>query len=239
MQSATSRGEVLHWQSNLIPSSGSVCDHAGTQFATWPHSRLQFVSPLTNCEISLTLDRKVTAMSGSSWFSKMFGNAMTLDNLENVLVLQLRDLASAEEQLIDALPKMAEAAWSSELKSAFSMHLAETRRQRTRLDEAFRLLGLEPETETCDAMKGLIAEGDEIISLDGDPEVKDAALIAAAQRVEHYEIAGYGCARTFARQLGLHDVAALLQASLDEESNADKILTEIAESQVNLAASRS
>ena len=172
-----------------------------------------------------------TAMS--SWFSKMIGSSMTLDNLENLLLLQLKDLRSAEEQLIKALPKMADAAANPELKSAFETHLAETRTQKDRLDQAFRMLGKEPSSESCDAMQGLISEGQEVIRMEGDPEVKDAALIAAAQRVEHYEIAGYGCARTFAQRLGKRNVANLLQETLDEEGNADKILTHIAESWVN------
>ncbi len=178
-------------------------------------------------------------MSMSSWFSKMTGSAMTLDNLENVLILQLRDLKSAEEQLIEALPNMADAAHSPALKRAFQTHLAETRKQKDRLCEAFRLLGQDSSSETCEAMQGLIAEGDEVIDLDGHPEVKDAALIAAAQRVEHYEMAGYGCARAFARRLGQNGVAALLQQSLDEEANADKTLTQVAETSVNAMAARS
>jgi ferritin-like metal-binding protein YciE len=178
-------------------------------------------------------------MSVSSWFAKMTGTAMTLENLENVLRLQLADLYSAEEQLIEALPKMAEAASTDELKTAFHNHLRETQQQKLRLARAFRLLGREPETETCDAMKGLIAEGQEIIDMEGDPEVKDAALIAAAQRVEHYEIAGYGCARTFARKLGHVEVANLLQETLDEEGHADKLLTHIAESFINEDAAHS
>jgi ferritin-like metal-binding protein YciE len=177
-------------------------------------------------------------MSVSSWFSKMTGNAMTLKNLECVLVLQLRDLYSAEDQLIAALPKMADAASSPELKQAFRTHLEETRGHKTRLEAVFRMLGKDLETENCDAMEGLITEGQEVIDMEGDPEVKDAALIAAAQRVEHYEIAGYGCARTFARQLGRSDVAEKLQETLDEEGNADKILTDIAESFVNTEAAR-
>jgi ferritin-like metal-binding protein YciE len=175
-------------------------------------------------------------MKVASWFSKMLGTEMTLDNLENVLILQLKDLRSAEEQLINALPKMAEAAANPDLRSAFETHLQETRQHKARVDDAFRLLGQEPASETCDAMQGLISEGQEIIGLDGDPDVKDAALIAAAQRVEHYEIAGYGCARTFAQRLGLTQIARLLQETLDEEGNADKILTHIAESWVNSVA---
>lgn len=175
-------------------------------------------------------------MSATSWFSKMFGASLTLDNLESLLIMQLRDLASAEDQLIDALPNMADAATSPDLKNAFATHLIETRQQRARLNQSFQLLGVASQPEHCEAMEGLITEGDEIISMDGEPEVKDAALIAAAQRVEHYEIAGYGCARTFARQLGRHEVASLLQETLEEEGNADKILTHIAESHVNVAA---
>jgi ferritin-like metal-binding protein YciE len=178
-------------------------------------------------------------MTVSSWFSKMLGSEMCLDNLENVLILQLRDLSSAEEQLIKALPKMAKAASNPELRTAFETHLRETQGQKARLDQALRLLGKDPGSETCEAMQGLIAEGDEVIDLDGDADVKDAALIAAAQRVEHYEIAGYGCARTFARRLGRESVAELLQQSLDEEANADKILSHIAESWVNSEAARS
>lgn len=173
-----------------------------------------------------------------SWFKKMLGMEMTLNNLENVLELQLRDLYSAEEQLIEALPKMSEAASSPSLKSAFQNHLAETKRQKGRLEQAFKLLGKEVQSETCDAMEGLISEGNEVISADGEPEVRDAALIAAAQRVEHYEMSGYGCARAFARQLGHDSVANLLKETLDEERQADKKLTEVAESFINEAAAR-
>lgn len=178
-------------------------------------------------------------MSASSWFSKMTGTALKLENLECVLCLQLKDLYSAEEQLIEALPKMAEAASSAELRDAFEQHLAETKQQKARIERGFRLLGKEPESEKCEAMQGLIAEGQEVIDMEGDAEVKDAALIAAAQRVEHYEIAGYGCARTFARRLGHEELAGLLQETLDEEANADKILTHVAESFVNAEAARS
>jgi ferritin-like metal-binding protein YciE len=174
----------------------------------------------------------------SSWFSKMAGQSMTLDNLHTLLLHQLQDLYSAEEQIIAALPQMAEAASSTALKSAFRTHLNETKQQKQRLEQIFRLLGHDAQSESCEAMEGLITEGQEIMSLEGDPMVKDAALIAAAQRVEHYEIAGYGCARTFARQLGRNDVADLLQQTLDEEGNADKKLTMVAESFANPQAAR-
>jgi ferritin-like metal-binding protein YciE len=164
----------------------------------------------------------------SSWFSKITGQSLTLDNLENVLELQLRDLYSAEDQLISALPRMAAAAHSRDLKSAFETHLRETRQHKTRLEQAFRMLGCDPKSESCEAMEGMIEEGQDIISMDGDPEVKDAALIAAAQRVEHYEIAAYGTARTLADQLDLDDAKDILDQTLDEESHADSLLTKIA-----------
>jgi ferritin-like metal-binding protein YciE len=173
-----------------------------------------------------------------SWFSKMLGTSLRLDNLENLLILQLEDLYSGEDQLISALPKMAEAASSPELRNAFENHLEETRHHKERIERAFHLLGHEPKAETCEAMEGLIKEGDEVMDLEGEADVKDAALIAAAQRVEHYEIAGYGCARAFARRLGRLNVAALLQETLDEEANADKLLTHIAEGVVNPEAAR-
>jgi len=173
-----------------------------------------------------------------SWFGKMLGTSLKLDNLENLLTQQLEDLYSAEEQLIEALPKMADAASSQELKSAFQTHLEETRHQKERLDRVFRMLGHQPMAETCEAMEGLIEEGQSIIDAEGDADVKDAALIAASQRVEHYEMAGYGCVRTFARRLGRQDAADLLQETLDEEANADKLLTHIAEGIVNPVAAQ-
>ena len=161
------------------------------------------------------------------------------DHLQDLLVSQLEDLYDAEKRLIDALPKMASAAHDPELQQAFRQHLRETEGHVTRLEQVFRELGREPNRETCDAMKGLISEGDEMINATGDPDVKDAALIAAAQRVEHYEIAGYGCVRTFARRLGQTRIAELLQQTLDEEGAADKKLTDIAERDVNLRARQS
>jgi ferritin-like metal-binding protein YciE len=177
-------------------------------------------------------------MTVASWFSKITGGAK-LDNLECLLMEQLKDLYSAEDQLVSALPKMAAAAHTAQLKQAFTTHLEETKQHKHRLEEIFRLLGKEPESETCEAMQGLISEGSEVIDMEGDPEVKDAALIAAAQRVEHYEIAGYGCVRAFAHRLGHTQVVRLLQQTLDEETHADKLLTEIAEGYINEQAARS
>ncbi len=159
-----------------------------------------------------------------------------LNSLKDLLVQQCEDLYDAEQRLTKALPKMADAATNSQLKQAFQSHLVETQGHVSRLETVFAQLGVEPKRETCDAMKGLIAEGEEMINAKGDTEVKDAALIAAAQRVEHYEMAAYGSARTFARQLGLQQAAATLQQTLDEEGAADKKLTAIAESSVNRQA---
>lgn len=154
---------------------------------------------------------------------------MKLDSLEDVLVHQLNDLYSAEDQLVEALPKMAQAASNDELKQAFEHHLEETRDHRDRIQEIFGQLGKRRTGEECKAMKGLIEEGEEVVKTSGgDSAAKDAALIAAAQRVEHYEIAAYGTAKTLAGELG-HDTAKdLLDQTLDEESNADKLLTKIA-----------
>ena len=153
---------------------------------------------------------------------------MQLQSLKDLFVEQLRDLYSAETQLVEALPKMASAASHDELRQAFEHHLEETRGHVDRLREVFEQLGQTPGGETCEAMKGLIEEGEEVVKAQGDPAVKDAALIAAAQRVEHYEIAGYGTVRTFADDLDLGDARDLLDQTLDEESSADKLLTKLA-----------
>jgi len=153
---------------------------------------------------------------------------MELQSLNDVLVHELKDLHSAETQLLDALPKMAQAASNGELRQAFEHHLDETRDHVSRLEEIFGQIGTSAGGETCEGMEGLIKEGEETISTDGDPAAKDAALIAAAQRVEHYEIAAYGTARTLADQLGIDDAKELLDQTLDEESSADKLLTKIA-----------
>jgi len=145
-----------------------------------------------------------------------------------VLQDQLGDLYSAEKQLVEALPKMARAATHPRLRDAFEQHLEETREHVRRLDQIFRGRGKSAPSEHCEGMEGLISEGAEVVSATGDPAAKDAALIAAAQRVEHYEIAGYGTARTLADQLDLGDAKGLLQETLDEEGKADELLTQIA-----------
>ena len=152
----------------------------------------------------------------------------TLGSLDDVLKDQLADLYSAEKQLIDALPKVARAATHPRLREAVEQHLEETRGHARRLEEIFRGRGMSPPSEHCKGMEGLIEEGEEVVSASGDPAAKDAALIAAAQRVEHYEMAGYGTARTLADELGLDDAKGLLQETLDEEAKADELLTQIA-----------
>jgi ferritin-like metal-binding protein YciE len=153
---------------------------------------------------------------------------MNLNSLQDVFVDQIHDLYDAERQLVEALPKLAGAASHDKLREAFEHHLAETRGQLERLDEIIATLAIGAPSESCKAMQGLVAEGERIVSAQGDPAAKDAALIAAAQRVEHYEIAGYGTARTLADELGHGDARDLLDDTLDEESNADKLLTKIA-----------
>ena len=153
---------------------------------------------------------------------------MGFHSLKDVLQEQLEDLHSAETQLVEALPKMAQAAHHDELKEAFQHHLEETRGHLKRVEEALGEMGVSNPTEVCKGMKGLIAEGEEMIQMQGDPVAKDAGLIAAAQRVEHYEIAGYGTARQLADDCGFNGIKDLMDQTLDEESQADKLLTKIA-----------
>jgi len=153
-----------------------------------------------------------------------------IENLRELLVHELKDLYNAETQLVKALPKMAKAASDEDLAQAFEQHLEQTKGHVERLERVFELLDEKPRGKTCEAMKGLITEGNEAIGEDATDEVKDAALIVAAQKVEHYEIAGYGSVRTFANLLGEREIADILQETLDEEGETDKKLTEIAES---------
>lgn len=161
---------------------------------------------------------------------------MKLNTLQDLLVEELKDLYSAESQLIRALPKMAAAASSEELRDAFESHLEETQHQLERLDQIFERLELKPGRKKCKAMEGLIEEGKDTIAEDAEPMVHDAALIAAAQRIEHYEIAGYGCAKAFALMLDDQETADLLDESLQEEAAADEKLTEVALSGINQRA---
>ncbi len=159
-----------------------------------------------------------------------------LETLKDLFIEELRDLYSAEKQIIKALPKMRKAANSDQLKTAFEEHLEQTKGHVARLEQIFEALGEKPTGKTCKAMEGLVEEGSEMIAEKAEPAVKDAGLIAAAQRVEHYEMAGYGTARTFAEHLKLNDAAKLLQKTLGEEEATDKKLTDLAETNINLQA---
>jgi ferritin-like metal-binding protein YciE len=158
-----------------------------------------------------------------------------LNTLQELFVHELKDLYSAETQLIKALPKMAKAATSPELKEGFQKHLKQTEGHAKRIETIMKKLDETPRGKTCKAMQGLIEEGSETIKEDAEPSVKDAALIAAAQKVEHYEIAGYGTVRTYAELLGHDEIADLLQETLDEEAETDETLTELAQS-INVEA---
>lgn len=161
---------------------------------------------------------------------------MKMESLQELLLEELKDLYSAETQLVKALPKVARSATNGELKKAISHHLEETKGQVDRLEQIFQKLDRTPGRKKCKGMEGLLAEGSEMLEADGDDAVRDAGIIASAQRIEHYEIAAYGCARTYAELLGLEEVAALLDQSLEEEARADKALTELAESGINADA---
>lgn len=161
---------------------------------------------------------------------------MKLDSLRELYIEELRDLYSAEQQITKALPKMVDAASSSQLKQAFQLHLEQTEGQIRRLEQIFEGLGVSPKGKTCKGMEGLIREGEEMIKEKADAAVRDAGLISAAQRVEHYEIAGYGTVRTYAQLLGEDRAAGLLQQTLDEEGETDKKFTRLAESSINLEA---
>jgi len=161
--------------------------------------------------------------------------SMRMDNLQQLFIKELRDLYDAENQITEALPKLIDAAHHPELKSALREHLQVTKQQISRLDQIFQRLNQKATGESCKGMKGVIKEGDEIVSSGGDPSTVDAGIISAAQRVEHYEMAGYGTVRTYAQLLGQQEMARLLQQTLDEEAEADEKLSQIARS-VNVEA---
>jgi ferritin-like metal-binding protein YciE len=158
---------------------------------------------------------------------------MKLESLKDLYLDQLKDLYSAETQLVDALPKMAEKANSPDLRKAFKDHLRQTEGHVERLERIFKDLRESPKGKECEGMKGLIKEGEEVMKMKGEPAALDAALIAGAQRVEHYEIAGYGTVRTYAELLGRNQDVSLLEQTLREEEETDQRLTELAESHIN------
>ncbi|HEX4964548.1 MAG TPA: ferritin-like domain-containing protein [Thermoanaerobaculia bacterium] len=161
---------------------------------------------------------------------------MEIDSLRKLYVEELKDLYSAEKQILQALPKMVKKATHPQLKSAFQEHLEVTQGHVERLNQIFDALGKSPQGKKCKAMEGLLEEGKEVMQEDMADDVMDAALIGAAQRVEHYEMAGYGTCRTWAQLLGEKEAAKLLQQTLNEEGDADKSLTKLAESTINVEA---
>jgi ferritin-like metal-binding protein YciE len=163
---------------------------------------------------------------------------MQLETLEDLYIHELKDLYSAEKQLIRALPKMAKAAKNQQLAAGFQEHLEQTKEHAARIEKILSGHKQSTRGSKCRGMEGLIAEGAEMIEEEADPEVKDAGLISAAQRVEHYEIAGYGSARTYAEMLGDKEGATLLQKTLNEEEQTDQKLTHLAKSSINVAAAR-
>ena len=162
---------------------------------------------------------------------------MEMESLRDLFLDELRDMYHAEGQMIKSLPRMAKKADSDELRAAFEEHLEETKKQQERLQEVFELFEEKPKTKVCKGMQGIIEEGKEMMQEDIDADVLDAALIASAQRAEHYEIAAYGTLRTYARLLGEDEAARILQEILDEEGTADKKLTKLAE-QINVEAAQ-
>ena len=158
---------------------------------------------------------------------------MKLNSLQDLYVSELKDLYDAENRIIKALPKMAEAANSPDLRAAFEAHLQQTRRHAERLEVILRGLDESPKGQKCKGMEAIIDEGEDMMEKDAPGSVADAALIAAAQRVEHYEIAGYGTVRAYARRLGFEDQAELLNQTLQEEGETDKKLTSLAEASIN------
>ena len=163
---------------------------------------------------------------------------MEMESLQELLIEEMRDLYSAETQLTKAMPKMAKKASSPQLKKAFETHLRETEGQIQRLQKIFEKLGKKPTGKKCAAMEGLIEEGKEMMGEDMEDDVMDAALISVAQKIEHYEIASYGTVRTWAQLIGDDQTARALQQTLDEEGKTDKLLTQLAESSINIEAAQ-
>ncbi len=164
---------------------------------------------------------------------------MKFQTLQDLFVDTLKDLYNAEQQIELALPKMEQVAHHPELKQGFHQHLEQTHQQVNRLDQIFKDLNMKPQGKTCKGMQGIISEGEEVVNAKGDPDVLDAGLIESAQKVEHYEISGYGTARTFASRLGYTNAARLLQQTLDEEKQTDEKLTALAERGINTQAKAS
>jgi ferritin-like metal-binding protein YciE len=179
---------------------------------------------------------RFTENSGANKTNDIKSIHMKLETLKDLYIHELKDLYSAENQIIKALPKMVKAATNKQLAAGFKEHLEQTKEHMARLEKILTSHDESTRGPKCEGMEGLLKEGDEMIEEDAEEEVRDAGLIAAAQRVEHYEMAGYGCARTYAELLEDRDGAELLQATLTEESDTDKKLTKLAKSVINVAA---
>lgn len=163
---------------------------------------------------------------------------MELEELHDLFLDELKDIYHAEKQITKALPKMIKKATAPELKDSFTMHLGQTNEQITRLEKVFELLEEKVKAKPCKAMEGIIAEGKEMMEEDASPEVMDAALIGSAQRIEHYEIAGYGTLRTWSKLMGHKEVTDLLQTTLNEEGETDKKLSKLASTLINVKANK-
>lgn len=159
-----------------------------------------------------------------------------MESLENLFLLEVQDIYNAEKQITRALPKAAKKASAPELKSALEEHLHQTENHVNRLEEVFKILGETPKSHTCSAMKGILAEAEELLTSNAEPEVLDAAIIGAAQKVEHYEIASYGSVIQWAKQMGRQDIKQLLGQTLDEEEKTDQKLSDLAKSSINARA---
>ena len=219
------KSEFRRWTREWRLSASDGAEHS-------PHNSLLLMprAEPSHCARYGGTARRIPALPGETTITLTFIPTMpALKTLRELLVDELRDLHNAENQLVKALPKMAKAASHDELKEGFEEHLEQTRDHVDRLDRCFKILGAAAKGKTCHAMKGLVEEGKEAIEEDAPDAIRDAKLIGAAQRVEHYEIAAYGTARAFAQTLGETKVADLLQATLDEEGETDKKLTALAE----------
>jgi ferritin-like metal-binding protein YciE len=214
----TSWGDRVHF---TLASRNSNSDFAPDFLAAGLHINLSASKPL--CQ-----DRGNT--------NNIKSTRMKLETLRDLYIQELKDLYSAEKQIIKALPKMAKAATNKQLAAGFEEHLKQTKEHATRLEKILTSHDESTRGPKCEGMEGVLKEGDEMIEEDADEEVRDAGLIAAAQRVEHYEMAGYGCARTYAELLGDPEGAQLLQTTLTEEADTDKKLTKLATSVINIAA---
>jgi len=215
-------------------SRASKTGGAARRSRTGPSSRTRSKATAGRAAAS----RRGAAARGSHDGMRQSSGGEELGSLEQLFIEQLADVYSAEKQILSALPKMARAAASAELREAFETHLEETRAQVGRLDEVAQGLGKRLPNKKCRGMEGLIEEGRELMEAEGEPSVRDAGLIAAAQKIEHYEMATYGALRAFAEELGNRDASQLLQQTLEEEGRADHLLTQLAESSINAGAHR-